>query len=209
MRSEKTIDLGGGCCSEETGRSTSRSAFVQVVGLLNTYLPLTVIVFVINLKWLRAAGEAASWVDLHTAGGPNAISRFFKPKAAKKAFCSMPVAASRSTAQAMSTSAPSHRSRLRQLSAQLAPAPAPVAAALSGGSGAMVPTDIMMGGIWFGPFSKTEPEMDNSPNADATIHAALRLGVRGASIQPSASMHNRFDQCRESVLPCQPKLLQL
>ena len=37
--------VGGGCCSEETGRSTSRSAFAQVVGLLNTYLPLTVIVF--------------------------------------------------------------------------------------------------------------------------------------------------------------------
>ena len=35
--------VGGGCCSEETGRSTSRSAFVHVVGLLNTYLPLTVI----------------------------------------------------------------------------------------------------------------------------------------------------------------------
>ena len=49
MRSEKTIDLGGGCCSEETGRSTSRSAFVQAVGLLNTSLPLTVIVFVIKL----------------------------------------------------------------------------------------------------------------------------------------------------------------
>ena len=43
--------VGGGCCPEETGRSTSRSAFVQVVGLLNTSLPLTVIVFVINAKW--------------------------------------------------------------------------------------------------------------------------------------------------------------
>ena len=45
--------VGGGCCCEETGRSTSRSAFVQVVGLLNTSLPLTavnteVIVFVIT-----------------------------------------------------------------------------------------------------------------------------------------------------------------
>ena len=38
--------VAGGCCSEETGRSTSRSAFVQVVGLLNTYLPLTVILVV-------------------------------------------------------------------------------------------------------------------------------------------------------------------
>ena len=44
--------------------------------------------------------------------------------------------------------------RLRQLSAQLAPslallAPSPAAAALlTGGSGAMEPTDIMMGGIW-------------------------------------------------------------
>ena len=39
-----------------TGRSTSRSAFVQVVGLLNTYLPLTVMVFVIidNVKWFTA-----------------------------------------------------------------------------------------------------------------------------------------------------------
>ena len=42
--------VGGGCCSEETGRSTSRSAFVQVVGMLNTYLPLAVMVFVINVK---------------------------------------------------------------------------------------------------------------------------------------------------------------
>ena len=38
--------VGGGCCSEETGRSTPRSVFVQVVGLLSTYPPLTVIVFV-------------------------------------------------------------------------------------------------------------------------------------------------------------------
>ena len=36
--------------------TTSRSAFVQVVGLLNTYLPLTVMVFVIidNVKWFTA-----------------------------------------------------------------------------------------------------------------------------------------------------------
>ena len=33
----------------------TRSAFVHVVGLLNTYLPLTVIVFVINVKWFTAA----------------------------------------------------------------------------------------------------------------------------------------------------------
>ena len=43
--------VGGDYCSEETSRSTSRSALVQVVGFLNTYLPLTVIVFVINVKW--------------------------------------------------------------------------------------------------------------------------------------------------------------
>ena len=89
MRSEKTIDLGGGCCSEETGRSTSRSAFVQVVGLLNTYrfvafsnplenvtrryLPLTVIhqliikfkcrnyvVFVINVKWFTQCAQTGA-----------------------------------------------------------------------------------------------------------------------------------------------------
>ena len=53
--------VGGGCCSEETGRSTSRSAFVQVMGLPNTYLPLTAtsLVFVIkfNVKWFTAAGR--------------------------------------------------------------------------------------------------------------------------------------------------------
>ena len=52
--------VGGGFCSEETGRSTSRSAFVQVVGLLNTYLPLTVIVFVINVEWFLACAAAAA-----------------------------------------------------------------------------------------------------------------------------------------------------
>ena len=31
--------------------TTSRSAFVQVVGLPNTYIPLAVMVFVINVKW--------------------------------------------------------------------------------------------------------------------------------------------------------------
>ena len=42
----------------------------------------------------------------------------------------------------------------------------------------MEPTDIMMGGIWFGPFSDSEPDMSSSQNADATIHAALEAGVR-------------------------------
>ena len=51
LKSGTRAAVGGGCCSEETGRPTSRSAFVQVVGLLNTYRPLTVIVFVINVKW--------------------------------------------------------------------------------------------------------------------------------------------------------------
>ena len=61
--------VGGGCYPEETGRSTSRSAFVQVVvGLLNTYLPLTVIVFVIiDVKWITARWQPpnlrpASWL---------------------------------------------------------------------------------------------------------------------------------------------------
>ena len=34
-------------------------SFVKVVGLLNTYLPLTVIVFVINVKWFTAAAAVA------------------------------------------------------------------------------------------------------------------------------------------------------
>ncbi len=81
--------------------------------------------------------------------------------------------------------------RLRRLSAHVAhvgaaPPPQRVrgsgcsasATALRGGSGAMEPTDIMMGGIWFGPFSDSEPDMSSSPNADATIHAALEAGVR-------------------------------
>ena len=43
----------------------TRSAFVHVVGLLNTYLPLTVIVFVINVKWFTAVN--------HAVGGTKAI----------------------------------------------------------------------------------------------------------------------------------------
>ena len=34
--------------------ASKKRAFVQVVGLLKTYLPLTVIVFVINVKWFTA-----------------------------------------------------------------------------------------------------------------------------------------------------------
>ena len=52
---------GWGCCSEETGRPTSRSAFVQVVGLLNTYLPLTVKVFVGKVKWFTAVRVGVPW----------------------------------------------------------------------------------------------------------------------------------------------------
>ena len=53
--------VGGGCCSEETGRPTSRSAFVQVVGLLNTYLPLTVTVFMGKVKWFTAVRVGVPW----------------------------------------------------------------------------------------------------------------------------------------------------
>ena len=47
----------------------------------------------------------------------------------------------------------------------------PGSAGLAAGSGAMQPADIMMGGIWFGPFTRDEPDMASSPNADATIRA--------------------------------------
>jgi hypothetical protein len=47
----------------------------------------------------------------------------------------------------------------------------PRSAGLAAGSGAMQPADIMMGGIWFGPFTRDEPDMASSPNADATIRA--------------------------------------
>jgi hypothetical protein len=98
--------------------------------------------------------------------------------------------------------AAAHGARLHRLLHQLsasAPAAAGAAAAaaagpaaagsesgllLSGGAGAMQPTDIQMGGIWFGPFSEEESDMGSSPNADATIHAALALGVRDFDTAP-------------------------
>ena len=92
--------------------------------------------------------------------------------------------------------AAAHGARLHRLlhqlsaSAPAAAASAPAAAGsesgllLSGGAGAMQPTDIQMGGIWFGPFSEEESDMGSSPNADATIHAALALGVRDFDTAP-------------------------
>ena len=85
--------------------------------------------------------------------------------------------------------AAAHGARLHRLLHQLS-ASAPAAAGsesgllLSGGAGAMQPTDIQMGGIWFGPFSEEESDMGSSPNADATIHAALALGVRDFDTAP-------------------------
>ena len=94
-----------------------------------------------------------------------------------------------------------HNARLRRLSTHVGGAATPAlppqrlrgsgcsasATALRGGSGAMEPTDIMMGGIWFGPFSDSEPDMSSSPNADATIHAALEAGVRDYDSERAAA----------------------
>ena len=74
--------VGGGCCPEETGRSTSRSAFGQVVGLLNTYLPLAVIVFVIYVKWFTV-WPTTCWqrqvfaIDDESQNVPRSIMKLF------------------------------------------------------------------------------------------------------------------------------------
>ena len=74
--------------------------------------------------------------------------------------------------------------RLNRLLNLLAPSGGGVEHVLRGGSGKMEPTDIQMGGIWFGPFSGQEPDMSCSPTADATIHAALALGIRDFDTAP-------------------------
>lgn len=56
--------------------------------------------------------------------------------------------------------------------------------AVSTGSGAMVPGDLCLGGIWFGPFTEDEPDLGSSPQADATIAAALAAGVRDFDTAP-------------------------
>lgn len=55
---------------------------------------------------------------------------------------------------------------------------------VSTGPGAMVPGDLCLGGIWFGPFTEDEPDLAASPQADATIAAALAAGVRDFDTAP-------------------------
>eukprot|EP01043_Picozoa_sp_COSAG02_P066482 COSAG02_NODE_10364_length_1958_cov_2.222700_4_plen_184_part_00 len=57
-------------------------------------------------------------------------------------------------------------------------------AAVPTGSGAMVPGDLCLGGIWFGPFTEDEPNLASSPEADATIATALGAGVRDFDTAP-------------------------
>ena len=52
------------------------------------------------------------------------------------------------------------------------------------GPGAMAPSDLCLGGIWFGPFTADEPDLASSAQADATIAAALAAGVRDFDTAP-------------------------
>ena len=72
--------------------ASKKRAFVQVVGLLKTYLPLTVIVFVINVKWftapVRSNEASAATAVSHAASAVTPDTLGLKPPATAR--CSAP-----------------------------------------------------------------------------------------------------------------------